>query len=134
MIFIDSNVLIDVLQRDPRWFSWSSNRLAESSALFVNPIVVAECARGFESLALLMREFQTLGIAVENLPVEAAFEAGRIFSRSRRTSSGRRKILSDFLIGAHADFSGATLLTRDASLYRTYFPQLTLITPETDNG
>ena len=63
------------------------------------------------------------------LPWEAAFLAGRCFVRYRRRSGRRRSPLPDFYIGAHAAVAGLTLLTRDATRYRTYFPGLEIIAP-----
>lgn len=44
----------------------------------------------------------------------------------------REKLLADFLIGGQASSMGAELMTRDPRMYRSYFPELPLITPETD--
>jgi predicted nucleic acid-binding protein len=40
-----------------------------------------------------------------------------------------RHILPDFLIGGHAEARGLPLITRDVSIYRRYFPELTLLQP-----
>ena len=37
-------------------------------------------------------------------------------------------------LGAHAAALGAKPITRDKRCFRTYFPELALITPETDHG
>jgi predicted nucleic acid-binding protein len=39
-----------------------------------------------------------------------------------------RRILADFLIGAHAVVSGYKLLTLDAGIYQTSFPKLKIAT------
>jgi predicted nucleic acid-binding protein len=38
-------------------------------------------------------------------------------------------VLPDFFIGAHAVVADAALITRDATRYRSYFPGITLISP-----
>jgi len=38
-------------------------------------------------------------------------------------------VLPDFFIGAHAQADGHQLLTRDAGRYRSYFPDIDLISP-----
>jgi predicted nucleic acid-binding protein len=45
------------------------------------------------------------------------------------TASGTRRF-PDFYIGAHAAVSGFSLLTRDVSRYRSYFPTVRLIAPQ----
>jgi Predicted nucleic acid-binding protein, contains PIN domain len=57
--------------------------------------------------------------------------AGRVFGRYRSAGGKRESILPDFLIGAHAAVLGVPLLTRDVRRYRSYFPSLELITPDT---
>jgi predicted nucleic acid-binding protein len=56
--------------------------------------------------------------------------AAQAFGRYRKAGGTRISILPDFFIGAHAEVEGLTLITRDAARYRTYFPSVTLITPE----
>ena len=65
----------------------------------------------------------------EPLPYEAAFHAGKAFLSYRRRGGARTAPLPDFFIGAHALVAGFKLLTRDATRYRTYFPQVELIAP-----
>jgi predicted nucleic acid-binding protein len=135
--FVDSNVLIDVLEDVPEWVDWSSAALADAasdSTLTINSVVVGELAAGYESLGALLTRLEELGVVVEPLGSEPAFVAGKRFAAYRRSGSDRSAILSDFLIGAHALGLGMPLLTRDTRIYRRHFPELEVITPEIDNG
>lgn len=138
MTLIDSNVIIDVLDRDPTWFDWSAAALAEAASgnALINSIVVAELSRDFSSMAALRAEMQSLDVSIVSLDDASAFVAGRRYLEFRRGRgpSENARVLPDFLIGAHALTLQVPLLTRDPRLYRRYFPELTLITPETDNG
>ncbi|MBX9815286.1 MAG: type II toxin-antitoxin system VapC family toxin [Sphingomonas sp.] len=137
MIFVDSNIIIDILEPDPVWASWSSERLAKSGAhdrVFASAVVVAECAGRFADLDDLTKRFHAMDVIIEDVPLQAMFVAGQVFRRYRRESERRDRVLADFLIGAHAAYRDAPLITRDSRLYRRYFPTLTLITPETDHG
>ncbi|HEX5854857.1 MAG TPA: type II toxin-antitoxin system VapC family toxin [Thermoanaerobaculia bacterium] len=129
---VDSNVLLDVLTEDARWFAWSSEALAlraGESALVVNPIVYAEVSIGFARIEELDEALNAAGFMRWPLPWEAAFLAGKCFQRYRRRGGARTSTLPDFYIGAHAAVSGLALLTRDAARYRTYFPGLEVISP-----
>lgn len=136
MILVDSNVLIDVLSRDPEWFEWSVHNLRRSGLgayLFVNPIVVGEVGWQFEDYGDFRRILASLLIGVEVLRPEAAHLAALAYRKYRHRRDGKapKLPLPDFFIGGHAQQDGATILTRDPRFYRTYFPDVPLITPET---
>lgn len=131
-LLVDSNVLLDVLTADRRWFDRSSARLAtlaENHDLIINPIVYAEVSIGFERIEELDAALPGESFRREALPWEAAFLAGKCFVRYRRAGGARSSPLPDFYIGAHAAIRGIPLLTRDAARYRTYFPKLQVVVP-----
>jgi predicted nucleic acid-binding protein len=53
---------------------------------------------------------------------------GYAVRRRKQRDRGPRRILADFLIGAHASQRGYRLLTLDGGLYRAAFPTLKLVT------
>lgn len=129
---VDSNVILDVLTEDRRWLEWSQTalaRAADAGALAINPIIYAEVSIGFDRIEALDDVLRPSVFHRLPLPWEAGFLAGKCFAQYRRLGGSRRSPLPDFYIGAHAAVSGLTLLTRDPSRYRTYFPTLTLIAP-----
>lgn len=131
MIFVDSNIVIDLIE-DGTWTEWSKRGPAERDMpLVANPIVLAEVARAFATSASAEIFFSELGVSILPITPEAAFDAGRAHVRYRIAGGWQDSILADFLIGAHAAKLGATLVTRDRGRFATYFPDLTLITPET---
>jgi predicted nucleic acid-binding protein len=102
----------------------------EDGAVFVNQIVFAEVSPGFPTAEECEWSLEVQGIERVPLPWPAAFLAGRAFVAYRRRGGPKRSPLPDFFIGAHAAVEGLRLLTRDPSLYRTYFPTIELIAPE----
>ena len=129
---IDSNVLIDLLTISSGWYHWSSAavaRLAERMTPAINPIILAEVSGRFATREELDREIPADLIARLDLPWEAAHRVGQAYTAYRRAGGTRRSPLPDFYIGAHAEVSGLTLVTRDAARYRTYFPSVTLVAP-----
>jgi len=132
-VMLDSNVLLDVLTEDPAWFEWSSRALeecAQDHILVINPIIYAEVSIGFDRMEDLDAALPENLIERRPIPLEAAFLAGKCFLKYRGRGGQKQSTLPDFFIGAHAAVEKMTLLTRDASRYRTYFPRLRLICPE----
>jgi len=131
-VLIDSNVLLDLMTEDPRWFSWSAKALAnaaETLRLVINPIIYAEVSIRCSRIEDLNAALPKAMIDREPIPYEAAFLAGKAFRVYRRRGGTKRSTLPDFFVGAHASVAGYSLLTRDATRYRTYFPKLPLIAP-----
>jgi predicted nucleic acid-binding protein len=130
-VLVDANILLDVFSEDPEWAAWSEAALVEAldvGPLSINPIIYAEISVRFERIEEV-EDALPEQIEREALPWEAAFLAGKCFREYRRRGGPKRSPLPDFYIGAHALVTGRMLLTRDASRYRTAFPDLALISP-----
>ena len=137
MIMVDTNIAVDLLEGESRWSGWSREALLsalEAGAVVASAVVVGELAPRFEEAEDALVALSDFGIGAVSLDSVSAYWAGAAHARYRKAGGGRERILADFFIGAHALKSGAALLTRDIRRYRTYFPELILITPETDNG
>jgi len=132
MIFVDTNVLIDVSSNDPAWADWSQEQLdlaARNEDLAINEIVYAELSVGYTTPDQVDRLLISMNIAVDPTPKRALFLAGKAFQHYRRAGGTRTGVLADFFIGAHAVIADAALITRDARRYRIYFPGIDLVTP-----
>ena len=68
-------------------------------------------------------------IRCESPNTEALFLAGRMWRAYRSAGGGRGRIISDFLIGAHARVQAGRLATRDRGFYRPYFDGLVVVEP-----
>jgi predicted nucleic acid-binding protein len=129
---IDSNVLLDVLTDNAKWRDWSSQaitRAAETSILVINAIIYAEVSVGFIGIEDVNDALPPATFAREAIPYEGAFLAGKAYLSYRRRGGTRTSPLPDFFIGAHAAVAGHQLITRDATRFRSYFPNLGLISP-----
>ncbi|MFC0106762.1 type II toxin-antitoxin system VapC family toxin [Kibdelosporangium aridum] len=130
---VDTCVLLDVLTDDPQWADWAEDAIAaarDAGDLAINPIIYAEISAGFDTIEDLDEALPTADFTREPLPYQAGFLASRAFVAYRRRGGTRRSPLPDFYIGAHAAVNNYRLLTRDTDRFRTYFPKLELITPQ----
>ena len=135
---IDTNVLVSLWGSEPRLSETA--RIALDSAMEEGPLVVsapvfAELMAAPGTTEDVLAEFcSSMGVEIEwQIGEEVWREAGRAYgsyARRRRRSGDThpRRILADFLIGAHALVNEYALLTMDKSLYRTAFPLLQLVT------
>ena len=131
---VDSNVLIDIVEDDPTWRDWSQSQLENAltrGGLVINQIIYSEVSASFRTRDGLDNYLAGAFFDREDVPWQAAFEAGVAHLAYRRGGGARQRTLPDFVIGAHALVHDHQLLTRDARRYRAYFPDLDIIEPET---
>uniref|UniRef100_E6PD61 PIN domain-containing protein n=1 Tax=mine drainage metagenome TaxID=410659 RepID=E6PD61_9ZZZZ len=136
MIALDTNVIIDIEEGSPESAERALRaveRAGERGGLVICGIVYAELhARPQRAASDLDDTLRTARIAVDlQLTAEIWREAGHAYAayaRRRRAAGGDspRRILADFVIGAHARAVGS-LVTRDAAFYRRAFPKLRVV-------
>ncbi|MGA2351980.1 MAG: PIN domain-containing protein [Terracidiphilus sp.] len=105
-----------------------------AGSLAISPFVFAELLAYPRATEAYVRGFlEATGVDLD-LRIEDRVwtEAGRRFARyaARRrqaTGQGPRRLLADFLIGAHALVQADRLLTLDPKVYRQEFPELRLL-------
>ncbi len=127
---VDTNVIIDVINNDPQFADASTKVLETTSStgiLVINPIIYSEVGAICDSLEELNSLLPTTLFRRDPLIWQASFLAGQAFRRYRKNSGRKKRVLADFLIGAHASVAGFGLITRDSD-YRKYF-QLELLNP-----
>jgi predicted nucleic acid-binding protein len=135
---IDSNILIAFWDTDDTLNSSAQSALNAAwnrgKLVIAAPVYAELLALPGRTEAFLDSFLSETGITVEwELDETIWRRAGRAFQtyaarRRKQRGAGPRRILADFLIGAHALRNGHRLLTLDSQLYKSAFPRLTLIT------
>ena len=123
----DTNVLLDIIQRNPRYFAQSLGWLTiarSRGSVVICPVVYGELVPAVSSKAELDDTLEDLGVELSPIDDAIAYEAGLRWQRYRQAGGTRARLLPDFLIGAHALVSADTFITRDQGFYRSYFPEL----------
>jgi predicted nucleic acid-binding protein len=135
---LDTNVLVTLLKSDkPRDIATAQNALEEANELgdiILSPVVYAEL------LAVPLQEaFLDEFLSETRLVVEWRMErsiwkqAGQSYyqyaerRRKQKGDTGPRRILADFLIGAHASAFAKRFMTFDEKIYRQAFTKLEVI-------
>ena len=128
---IDTNILLDVFLPDKNFGPKSAEILKAAyneGSLLVCHVVYAELVPQFGDRQGLDNALAILNVSLSPLDAEIAFLAGKRWSVYRESGARRERIITDFLIGAHAMIRAERFLTRDRGFYKSYFPELQILT------
>lgn len=134
---IDTNILLDVLVPNERFYEACVKALenaATAGSLVVCDLAYAELCTYFSSQRECDAFLRDNEIRVESLSREALFLASRTWRAYRKQGGHRTRILTDFLIGAHAQTQAQRLLSRDRGFYTSLFPFLHLLDPSAEKA
>jgi len=132
--FIDSNVLISIINEDEEHHAWSIEKFNEAKAsgpVVISNIVYCEFSAGIPTIDQVDTIIAELEI--ERIPPSnsALYDAGKAFIQYRNINNGPKlNVLPDYLIGAEANAENSPLITANDKDFRTYFPDLVLICPD----
>ena len=99
----------------------------DEGALIICDIVHAELVPQFEGRSMLDKPLEDINVSVSSVNTDVAFLAGGKWGLYSKSGGERERIISDFIIGAHAIVKAGRFLTRDWGFYRSYFPELQIV-------
>jgi predicted nucleic acid-binding protein len=133
VIAVDSSIIIDVIYDDPVFGEASGIALSEavdSDDVVICDAAFAEICSYSEPIEPLLETLSRSGIRFSALTEQSAIRAGIMQQRFRKRGGKRNdRIISDFLVGAHALLQCNALITRDKGFFRDYFKGLKIINP-----
>lgn len=133
---VDTNVVIALWDKDAATSLSAQNALDAAfhrgTLIAAAPVFAELIAAPGRNEMFVGKFFEETGIGVDWELTEQIWRiAGRAFQayaerRRKQPDAGARRILADFVIGAHALANGCRLLTLDDRLYRSAFPTLAI--------
>ncbi|MBB4102422.1 type II toxin-antitoxin system VapC family toxin [Allorhizobium borbori] len=131
--FIDSNVLIAILKKTEKIHDWAVKELEackKEGPAVISDVVYSEVSVSLEDVEKVNAFISELGLErYPNNNDDAMFRAGRAHLQYRKNKGERTGTLPDFFIGAIAEVEDAPVMTNDVGRFKTYFPNVRLITP-----
>lgn len=102
----------------------------QAEGFVVSPVVYAELCAG-RQWSVYQRWLEHVQMQVVwPMPPEVwdlAGERSAQYTAQRRSGQAPRRVLADFLIGAHAEYHGLDLLSFDKTVYGRVFPDVILL-------
>jgi hypothetical protein len=138
MILLDSNVIMDALDKSQKNHLWAKKQIKDAVATDgggISVVTLAELCAWDRNAAEVEPEMKRWGLTVHDVPAAAASVCGAAYRRyaaARRNSGGSppaKMPLPDFFIGAQAEVMGWKIATRDQGRFENYFPAVVLLTP-----
>ena len=90
-------------------------------------IVYAELVPQFEKRSMLDSTLSTISVPLSSIDKDVAFLAGERWKVYRKSGEKRKRIITYFLIGAHAMIKAERFFTRDRGFYKSYFSELKIL-------
>ena len=126
---LDSSVLLLLARKQPGWQAWRDRlqTAASEGELLISPIAFAEFSIADPDVEAAQADLDRLHVVYDPITPAAAYLAGQIFLRYRRSGGPRLNLIPDFHIAAHATVQADRLAALDRGYLRTYFPSLPLL-------
>jgi len=132
---IDTSVILDVLTGNSDFSDlsmWAVRKVRAEGKLIVCDCVIAEIFPAFSDQTEVVEFMLDWQINFVPLSQESALLAGEHFSAYLNRGGPQRRVLPDFLIGAHSEVHANRLVARDRGYLQDYFKDLVVIDPSVD--
>lgn len=129
---VDTSVLLDLFTDNQLFVDRALAAIRQSldgGPLVACDVVWAEVVAAFADEEAATQAMGGVPVAYSALGARSASRAGSAWRGYRQAGGPRERLVTDFLVGAHALEQADRLLTRDRGFHRTAFADLTIVDP-----